>query len=279
MTTELPEKPESRGESYLAKIAGQDVTVPAPASRTEQYLAYIAENGGGGGGGTTYTAGAGIDITDNEISVDTTTIQAKLTAGTNITIEGNVISASGGGGAAGQPKVLTSDDNNWNSTNNSTTPPLNCVALWLLPSGYYTTTGGNATVRPYRTTYNNSHTASYLITNNSTVAEIVEFNSTSSLDGTPIRVYRTTVSNGNPAETNPYTEVLTKLMVKDSHGGDTNLPISQAAATHMGNILSTSAPTTSTFGVLGQLMTDTTNMHTYQLTAISGSTYTWTQRW
>jgi len=45
------------------------------------------------------------------------------------------------------------------------------------------------------------------------------------------------------------------------------------------NTLSTSAPTTSTVGVLGQLYTDTTNMHTYQCTAISGSTYTWTQRW
>lgn len=53
MTAELPEKPLSRKESYLAKIAGEDVTIPdEPESRTEQYLAYIAENGGGGGGGT-----------------------------------------------------------------------------------------------------------------------------------------------------------------------------------------------------------------------------------
>lgn len=52
-----------------------------------------------------------------------------------------------------------------------------------------------------------------------------------------------------------------------------------AATLAQGNTLSTSAPTTSTAGVLGQLYTDTTNMHTYQLTAISGDTYTWTQRW
>lgn len=50
------------------------------------------------------------------------------------------------------------------------------------------------------------------------------------------------------------------------------------------NLLSTSAPTTSTVGVLGQLYTDTTNMHTYQCTAIdttnpSNPSYTWTQRW
>lgn len=52
-----------------------------------------------------------------------------------------------------------------------------------------------------------------------------------------------------------------------------------AATVAQGNTLSTSAPTTSTVGVLGQLYTDTTNMHTYQCTAISGDTYTWTQRW
>jgi len=51
------------------------------------------------------------------------------------------------------------------------------------------------------------------------------------------------------------------------------------ATVAQGNTLATSAPTTSTVGVLGQLYTDTTNMHTYQCTAISGDTYTWTQRW
>lgn len=55
--------------------------------------------------------------------------------------------------------------------------------------------------------------------------------------------------------------------------------LSDAATVAQGNTLSTTAPTTSTVGVLGQLYTDTTNMHTYQCTAISGNTYTWTQRW
>ena len=50
MADNLPE-PKSRKESYLAKAAGMDVTIPeAPESRTEQYLAAIAEGGGGGGG-------------------------------------------------------------------------------------------------------------------------------------------------------------------------------------------------------------------------------------
>ena len=54
--------------------------------------------GEGGGGGTTYTAGEGIDITNDTISVDTDTIQEKLTAGTGIDITNNTISATGGGG-------------------------------------------------------------------------------------------------------------------------------------------------------------------------------------
>lgn len=58
-----------------------------------------------------------------------------------------------------------------------------------------------------------------------------------------------------------------------------------AATLAQGNTLSDSAPTTSTVGVLGQLYTDTTNMHTYQCTYIDDSDpnnpplYTWTQRW
>ena len=57
-----------------------------------------------------------------------------------------------------------------------------------------------------------------------------------------------------------------------------------AATVAQGNTLSTSAPTTSTVGVLGQLYTDTTGMHTYQLGSIdttdpSNPVYNWVQRW
>ena len=57
-----------------------------------------------------------------------------------------------------------------------------------------------------------------------------------------------------------------------------------AATLVQGNTLSTSAPDTSTVGVLGQLYTDTTTMHTYQCTAIdttdpSNPSYTWQMRW
>lgn len=58
----------------------------------------------------------------------------------------------------------------------------------------------------------------------------------------------------------------------------------EAATVAQGNTLVASAPTTTTAGVLGQLYTDTTAMHTYQCTAIdttdpNNPVYTWTQRW
>lgn len=111
MADELPE-PASRKEQYLAKAAGMDVDeLPEPASREEQYLNAIAEGGGGGGGGS-YTAGTGIEIQDKEISVDTDTIQEKLTAGENITIADNVISAAGGGGDTVYSDKTTSNSSN-----------------------------------------------------------------------------------------------------------------------------------------------------------------------
>lgn len=53
-------------------------------------------SGPGGSGSVEYTAGNGIDIdnVDHIISVDTTEIQEKLTAGENITISNNVISSN-----------------------------------------------------------------------------------------------------------------------------------------------------------------------------------------
>lgn len=112
MANNLPD-PASRKEEFLAKAAGKSgITLPEPASREEEYLNAIAK--GGGGGGTTYTAGDGIDITDDTISVDTDTIQEKLTAGTGIDITGSTISATGGGGGG---DTVYSDK----STSNSST--------------------------------------------------------------------------------------------------------------------------------------------------------------
>lgn len=52
--------------------------------------------GGGGGGGKTYTAGNGINITNTEISVDTSVVQEKLESGTSIkTVVGESLLGSG----------------------------------------------------------------------------------------------------------------------------------------------------------------------------------------
>ena len=71
------------------------------------------------------------------------------------------------------------------------------------------------------------------------------------------------------------------MLLAGVHDG---VDLHDAATVAQGNTLATSAPTSSTAGVLGQLYTDTTSMHTYQCTAIDTTdpdnpAYTWTQRW
>lgn len=59
LSDNLPNKPESRIEKYLSKIAGENTPLPdMPESRVEQYLDFIARNGGIGG--------------DSSVSVDNT---------------------------------------------------------------------------------------------------------------------------------------------------------------------------------------------------------------
>ena len=171
MTAEIPDEPKNREEQYLAKIAGQNVPLPAdgPRNRIEMYLNAIVEEGGGGGGGS-YTAGTGIEIEDKKISVDTDTIQEKLTAGTNIAISNNTISATDttysnftgtDGTAAGVaglvPAPATTDagkflkaDGTWDTASGGggvtvlTAADYNYpenapeeIALWMLPVGQY----------------------------------------------------------------------------------------------------------------------------------------------
>lgn len=50
--------PVTREEQYLAKLAGEDVSVPDPVTRKEQFLKEACENGGGGGGGLEYEEGS-----------------------------------------------------------------------------------------------------------------------------------------------------------------------------------------------------------------------------
>lgn len=62
------------------------------------------------------------------------------------------------------------------------------------------------------------------------------------------------------------------------------IALTDAATVAQGNFLTGGAPGINTPGVLGQLYTDTTQMHTYQCTAIdttdpNNPVYTWTLRW
>ena len=77
-----------------------------------------------GGGGATYTAGEGIDIEDNTISVDTDTIQSKLTAGDNITISDGTIAATDTTYTAGT-NVSISEENVISATNTTYTAGTN----------------------------------------------------------------------------------------------------------------------------------------------------------
>ena len=289
MTDTLPE-PKSRKEEFLAKAAGMSgVTLPEPASREEEYLNAIAKGGGGGGG--SYSAGDGIDITNNTISVDTTTIQPKLTAGTNITIsDENVISASGGG-SAGVPKVLTSADYNWNGTSHSATAPYDCIAPWLLSPGLYkfdmtvyvteapayaglqnsVFNGRTALVmKEERGSGNNDNYVSIIMydaeVDKNTVA-VVNYSPDGVMQNTPTngKVLKRSDINNTLTSTNQY-QVLSAKQGKELKALIDGIAISGAGA-----------PTTSTVGTVGRLYEDTTNGKLYICTAVSGSTYTWTE--
>lgn len=284
----------------------------------------------GGGGGTSYTAGEGIDITSDVISVDTTTIQPKLTAGSNITIsDENVISASGGGSSYNTYSTKqTSSGNrggaiylgNLNASQEQFEDPSTADEhrryFCVLPYDNSKKPGTNSILigaEQTSNTYNNyigfGFTASCEATgvinigghygrgNNSII--IGSSANTSSNDDSGIAIgysagdanfggtgsislgaYSKATRQGemNIGATNAsygFNNTNYRLISGVHDGQD----IHDCATVAQGNVLSTSAPTTSTVGVLGQLYTDTTNMHTYQCTAISGDTYTWTQRW
>lgn len=80
----LPEKPFSRKEQYLSKIAGQDTEIPEePFSREEMYLDEIAKNGGGGG----YT-----------LPIASADELGGVKVGSNLSIDENGVLSAGGGG-------------------------------------------------------------------------------------------------------------------------------------------------------------------------------------
>lgn len=284
---------------------------------------------GGGGGGGSYTAGTGIDITDDTISVDTTTIQEKLTAGSNVTISDNTISATDttysnftgtDGTAAGTaglvPAPATTDagkflkaDGTWatagggsgptvvQTTGTSQTDVMSQNATTSMVYNDPSTMnkikiGGGASTNEgtdgIEIGHNTVASSNYGIAIGS-VAQVSSGQSGVAIGSNTLVMHRGSVALGSSAQTTAKGQIMVGTTNTYDGYNSTNYRIisgvhdgqelNDAATVAQGNTLATSAPTTSTVGVLGQLYTDTTNMHTYQCTAISGSTYTWTQRW
>lgn len=84
---------EYKGAANASDVIDAKIYVRSAESLTVDLVGRVFYNeecdgliGGGGGGGTTYTAGEGIDITGDVISVDQSVIQHKLVAGDNVTI-------------------------------------------------------------------------------------------------------------------------------------------------------------------------------------------------
>ena len=297
--------PESRKEAYLAKASGMTVeNLPEPASREEQYLNAIAQGGGGGGtsdfdelqnrpkyNGNTMTSSTNIPEgqsytdfigTDGSSAGTHGLVPAPATTDAGKFLKADGTWAEAGGGET--IKTLTTDDYNWNSIEQSATEPYNSVALWLLDAGFYKR-GTGVTVQ-------------YGRFSNQTIGgnEIAMVGLNGSY-GVCIGVFGATATSEAGFEFATYFAVSKPLgivtgsatvsqVVDDLYSDYTNAPLSANQGRILGersNVLSPDAPTTETEGVLGQLYTDTTNMHTYQCTAIDDSgdepVYTWTQRW
>lgn len=130
----LPDEPITRNEHYLAAIAGQEVELPDPITREDQYLDYIARNGGGGGtaADTTYdNSTSGLEADNVQDAVDELSEQ-KVNKQQSVSDAGKVLGidndgmvtpvTAGGGGSdislgivgatAGQSvEILTVDEN------------------------------------------------------------------------------------------------------------------------------------------------------------------------
>lgn len=265
MANDLP-NPESRKEAYLAKAAGMDVEIPEqPESRLEQYLEAIAE----GGGGATYTAGDGIDITNDTISVDTNTIQEKLTAGDGISIADDIIKATN----TGKARVLTTADYDYPDANPTG------IALWRLPAGLYSLL---PEVQGYTSIYFNTpqdaNKGLWLLADAYYGADAVKsmyiFNGLDEL-----QYYRTKISDGMRQLGQTFVVQIQNNLTTSSSGYVLDARQGKVLNDKIeGRIIQNAGtPTTSTVGTVGQLLEDTTNGKVYICTDTTGGSYTWTE--
>lgn len=272
MADNLP-TPESRVESYLAKAAGEDVTIPEkPLSRTEQYLAAIAEGGGGGGGTSDFDQLTnrpkynGTPMTGETNIPESTT----YTAGDGIDIVADVIKATN----TGKARVLTTDDYNYPTANPTG------VALWLLEPGIYTwdrdlVVNANYDVNVSSYGYTTALVGGVSITD----SELIVFGDSTNAPHT----YVTAKSTGAPRGGS---SILTAARIVDAlNSTATGRPLSANQGRVLKDLIDSlairgaGAPTTSTVGEVGQLYEDGTNGALYQLKSIditvTPNTYNW----
>ena len=154
-------------EDELPAIAAGDAGKVLAVNSTEDDVEWITPSGG-----STYTAGNGIDITNDEISVDTSVIATKsdlagkqntLTPGSGITIQNDVISATGGGGSINIDNQTIINDN----------------------GTYKTAVGGYVSGSGQATTYVSGGSASTtrIIAENSTLTNNIQYSNTVSGSG------------------------------------------------------------------------------------------------
>lgn len=152
-------------EIFLAKIAGQNVTLPDPITHEEIFLKKIAENGGGGGGGPV----EGADV--------------KSTGATS----GQVLTADGTGGA------------DWSTPSGGTTVVANPT-----PAGTTPLTGLQVGNDKY-TVFNGPVEGADVTSTGATSGQVLTADGTGGADWTSPSGGTTVVANPTPAGTTPLT--------------------------------------------------------------------------
>lgn len=232
--------------------AGAAGLVPAPAT-TDAGKFLKADGTWDDAAGSTYTAGDGIDITNDVISATNT----------------------------GKAKELTSSDYNYPITGTKTS-----VALWLLDPGLYT--WQNSVKVSAHTGFldlgNYGYNGAIVTANNSsydrkTIFAFGPLTNTHSIYGV----------NSSGLNTTGTVILLSSLdTIDDLTNTSTTKPLSAKQGKVLKDLIDSiaiqnaGAPTTATVGTVGQLLEDTTNGKLYQCTAIDNTdpqniVYTWTE--
>lgn len=247
---------------------------------------------------TTYTAGTNVSISSgNVISATDTTysdftgtdgitdgaaglVPAPLVADANKFLKSDGTWEAAGGGIT----ILTTSDYNY-----PTNDPF-AVSPGLLPSGFYQVANDNVFLLFSSTTKNWKHVLLYVTEEDYNGSKwCYQFNSRGDASNTADQSAKINVWCYNPS-TGAYVAGNSKSVL-DATWINNTLAFPYAGSrvldAYQGKVLKdtidglvikgSGAPTTSTAGTVGKLYEDTTNGKLYQCTAVSGSTYTWTE--